>query len=81
MLIMQDTYALLRVAGIGAFFAASITALLQGALIEGINLCTRSWVYVGKSESLLTLVPGWIFFLAFVFILLFNRLFINPFGF
>lgn len=80
MLIMQDTYALFRISGSGAVLAATATALVQGALIEGINFFTRSWVYVGKSASFLVLVPGWIVFLAFVFILLFNRFFVNPFG-
>jgi len=80
MFLMHDVYAILRAYDLSVFVAATLTAVLVGAIIEGINIWTRSWVYIGPGASLWILISGWVVFLGFVFVPLFNVLFVNPFG-
>ena len=80
MLIMQDTYAIARIGGLGEILAALLAAAFMGLVIEGINLITNSWTYTGKYSSPIVITVGWLVLLAFTFILGFNTFFINPFG-
>lgn len=80
MLVMQDGYAIARTLGMHSILAAVVSTFLIGLMIEGINLYTRSWVYMGTGASPVLLTLGWVVFLAFTFIIGFNAFILNPFG-
>jgi hypothetical protein len=80
MLIIQDGYAIARIYGLNAIPAASLSNLLLGILIEGMNLYTRSWRYLGILRSYTAVAVFWLFFISFTFVVGFNAVVINPFG-
>lgn len=77
MLIMQDGYALGRAGGLNTFWAALLSAVVLGLLIEGVNLYTRSWVYMGHFSAPLYLIAGWVVALTYTFIWGFNAYILN----
>lgn len=79
MIIMQDTYAIFRVAGLNQTTSFILTAIIPFALIEGINLYTRSWVYERWLKSAPMLLGGW-FILAYTFVIAFNHYLTKPLG-
>ena len=79
MLIMQDTYAISRYLGLSETMAVITTSLIPFALIEGINVYTKTWIYKGVLRQPVLLAVGW-FILAITFVVLFNKYLINPFG-
>jgi hypothetical protein len=80
MLVMQDTWALLRGFGAHPLLVIPIVALIQLALIEGINLYTNSWVYTGRANRMVMLSLGWVL-LVLTFVVFNNHFFVNPYGF
>ncbi len=81
MVIMQDMYAMFRIAGLGAILAVIVSSFIVGLLVEGVNLYTRSWVYTGWMTSPIVLVLSWIVLLSYTFVIGFNGFIINIFGF
>lgn len=79
MIIMQDTYAVLTTVGLSSSFAFILTALLPFALIEGINIYTKSWIYQGVLKSPIILAMGWMI-LSYTFAYGFNQYIYSPFG-
>lgn len=80
MIIMQNIYAIFRSLDLSVTWAFVLTALTPFALIEGINVYTKSWIYKGVLRPPLFLALGW-FVLAFTFAVGFNKYILNPFGF
>ncbi|MBI2592166.1 hypothetical protein HYW36_01685 [Candidatus Saccharibacteria bacterium] len=80
MIIMQDTYAVLRSLGLSNNLSFILTALFPFALIEGINFYTKTWIYKGLLKSPLILAFGWVI-LAYTFVIGFNTYIYNLFGF
>lgn len=80
MIIMQNTYAIFRTLDLSSSASFVLTALVPFALIEGINVYTKTWVYRGMLRVPLILAVGWVI-LAFTFVLGFNRYVYNAFGF
>lgn len=79
MIIMQDIYAIFKSAGLNSNSAFVLTALVPFALIEGINVYTKSWIYKGVLKPPLLLAGGW-FILAYTFVLGFNEFIFKPLG-
>ena len=79
MVIMQDTYAICRAGGLDTAISFAITALIPFALIEGINVYTKSWVYQRLLRSVPMLIIGW-FILAYTFVYIFNQHVVNIFS-
>ncbi len=79
MLIMQDTYAVIKSFGLSSNVSFILTALIPFALIEGVNAYTKSWVYKGILKPPPILALGW-FILAYTFVLGFNKYIYSPFG-
>ncbi len=80
MLIMQDTFAILRTVGLGSLAAFIGTALIPFVVIEGFNLYTKSWIYQGLFRKPLILFLGWLL-LTYTFVAGYNAHFLSPFGF
>ena len=81
MFVMQDGYAIARVLGLGAIPAVLVSTMILGLLMEGANLYTGSWIYLGPAISIPLLILGWIVGLGFVYVVGFNAFLINQFGF
>lgn len=79
MLIMEDIFAICRSLGMNTATSFALTAIIPFALIEGINVYTRSWVYQRILKSVPLLIIGW-FILAYTFVIAFNAYVVNPFG-
>lgn len=79
MIIMQDAYAIFQNLGLSVGISFTLTALIPFALIEGINVYTKSWIYMGILKQPLALVIGW-FILAYTFVIAFNQYVYNPFA-
>lgn len=79
MVILQDSWALFRGAGLDPWLAVGLVAFVHLSIIEGINLFIHSWVYKGWVNTIYALAPGWIL-LVLTFVVLQNRYFVNPFG-
>lgn len=77
--IMEDTFAILRHFRLSTFWALIATAAIQMALIEGINIYTRSWVYKGPFKNAAVLFAGWLL-LTYTFVVAMNGFVLNPFG-
>lgn len=71
MVIMQDTYAICRSAGLDTAISFAVTAIVPFGLIEGINIYTKSWVYQRLLRSVPLLIIGW-FIMAYTFVWPFN---------
>ena len=81
MVIMQDSYAIVRLLGFGTIPAVLISTIVLGVVIESANLYTRSWIYLGPVTSIPFLIFGWVVGLGFTYVVGFNAYVINPFGF
>ncbi|MDO8514202.1 MAG: hypothetical protein Q7S50_01520 [bacterium] len=81
MLVMQDAYAIARVMGLGEISALLVSTIILGIIMEGANLYTRSWIYLGSATSIPFLIFGWIVGLGFAYVIGFNAFILNPFGF
>lgn len=81
MFIMQDAYAIARVMGLGEISAVLISTIILGIIMEGANLYTRSWIYLGAVASIPFLIFGWVVGLGFTYVVGFNAFILNPFGF
>src|SRR3989344_4252318 len=79
MLIMQDTYAISRYLGLSESMAIITTSLIPFALIEGINVYTKTWIYKGVLRQPVLLAIGW-FIMTIMFVVLFNKYILSPFG-
>lgn len=79
MIILQDTWALVRAWGVAPWLAVLLVAVLQYAIIEGINLLVHSWKYKGWANTPYYLIPGWII-LVLTFVVGYNHFFGSPFG-
>lgn len=80
MFIMQDAYAVARLSGLGTIPAVLISTIVLGIIMEGANLYTRSWVYLGAATSIPFLILGWIVGLGFTYVVGFNAFILNPFS-
>lgn len=80
MIIMQNTFAIFRALGLSTNVAFALTAFIPFALIEGINVYTKSWIYKGVLKVPLLLFAGWVV-LTYTFVAGFNKFIFNPFGF
>jgi hypothetical protein len=80
MLILQDTWALFRGAGVAAWLSVLLVAVVQYVVIEGINLFVHSWKYKGFANTPYFLIFGWII-LVLTFVVGYNHYFGSPFGF
>src|SRR3989344_6251035 len=80
MFIMQDAYAIARILGLGVIPAMLVSTIVLGIIMEGANLYTRSWIYLGAAASVPLLIFGWVVGLGFVYVVGFNAFILNPFG-
>lgn len=80
MVIMQDVYTIFRSIGLSSSISFVLTALIPFALIEGINVYAKSWIYKGVLKPPVFLAIGW-FILAYTFVLGFNAYALSPFNF
>lgn len=81
MLVMQDAYAIARSTGLEQIPAVLASTIILGIIMEGANVYTRSWIYLGAGTSTPLLIAGWIIGLGFTYVIGFNAFILNPFGF
>lgn len=79
MLVMQDTWAIVRHIGVPYVAAIFVVALIQYVIIEGFNLWSNSWNYKGSYERAPALYLGWII-LTLTFVAGYNHFIASPFG-
>jgi hypothetical protein len=79
MLVMQDTWAIVRHSGVPFWLAIFVVALIQYVIIEGFNLWSNSWNYKGPFKRAPALYVGWII-LTLTFVVGYNHFVKSPFG-